>query len=147
MKPRVQVSLPPVRSGRQPVSTKMCTAGLLDSEMLGNAHRRTLQSLPHYDRPRHEAAIAHEAHKSTVRALHGYAFEATGGARPRMPLGVSTGSSLRCMEPWIEPNIARIEGKVPGLDSGARKVAKHLFQSTCPRRSTFGRSLRPGEGV
>lgn len=125
----------------------MCMAEMLDSEMLGDVRRRTLQSLPHYDRPRHAAAIAHEAHKSTVRALHGYAFEATGGARPRLPLSVSTGSSLRCMEPWVEPNIARVEGKVPGLDASAKRVGRKLFQSTCARQSSFGRSLRAGEGV
>lgn len=143
----LQVSLPPLRRRRQPLQSQMCMAHLLEAELLGDAQRRTLQSLPHYDRPRHEAAIAHESHKSTVRALHGYAFEATGGARPRLPLSVATGSSLRCMEPWMEPNIARVEGKVPGLDASAKKVGKRLFQSTCQRHRSFGRTLRAGEGV
>lgn len=144
---RRTVSLPPLRRRRQPLQSQMCMAHLLEAELLGDAQRRTLQSLPHYDRPRHEAAIAHESHKSTVRALHGYAFEATGGARPRLPLSVATGSSLRCMEPWMEPNIARVEGKVPGLDASAKKVGKRLFQSTCQRHRSFGRTLRAGEGV
>lgn len=143
----VQVSLPPVRRKRNPVQGSMCLADLLASEQLGSPHRRTLQSLPHYDRPGHAAAVAHEAHKATVRALHGYAFEATGGTKPRLPLSVAAGGSLRCMEPWVGPNIARVEGKVPGLDEGARRVGRDLFKSTCARHSTFGRTLQAGEGV
>lgn len=143
----MQVSLPALHRNRQPVRSTMCLADLLPSELLGDPHRRTLQSLPRYDRPRHDAAIDHEANKATIRALHGYAFEATGGAKPRLPLSVAEGGSLRCMERWVEPNIARVDGKVPGLDEGAARVGRRLFKSACHRQSTFGRSLRAGEGV
>eukprot|EP00892_Ulva_mutabilis_P011676 jgi/Ulvmu1/8881/UM049_0063.1 len=141
------VSLPAVRRERQPLRSGVCLPELLPSELLGDSQRRTLQSLPRYDRPRVAAAVAHEAHKATVRALHGYAFEATGGAKPRLPLRVAEQGSLRCAERWVEPNIARVEGKVPGLDESARRVGRRLFKSTCHRQSTFGRTLRAGEGV
>ena len=112
-------------------------------ELLGNVRRRTLQSLPAYERLRHEAIIEKRCHRRQIAAAHGTDFTSCGN----MPEPYMLQQSNRNLEPYTGLRDPTIGVKRELMTHGSKRIASHLFVKAWYPQAAFGDSLTDGTGV
>lgn len=134
--------LPPVHLKRFPAKPDI-QLPLLSTELLGDVKRRTLQSLPNYNRTREEQALNRYISRRAVLQHHDLDFVASGfnHHEPAPPL------TLRQQEVYRSPGDPILESKRDLLDATSAQIADHLFVNAWAPQLAFGETLQVGSGV